>query len=934
MRGLATIALGLAVIASGCRGESKKSSVRIAGVAVTVAPIKQAHIVALAIEGGDRVVGDGRTDDEGKFDLQLAPFSGALRIEVRGDRGGTTEEPILKRPIELSVSDCLTLLVPNTELGRPIEGLVISPWTTFLATRATLDAKLNDKPLIETLAHNVELFTNHFAGRSFMESTPLPLDAPTNGLSSGALHGLAVSGIALVGHELGRTLGITPGGLLNVVSLTSMLTDDLQDLVFDGTRTGASIMLFNDKVLSRDFLRTDMASALGSFLVSSANLSGLTTNDVGVILSTIALDQSLLFSPFDNSLVSTGDGPTITLTSPLLNATVGTKTKLSGQAESVRGVLAVEITLDDKTISDAAQRVNNQKLVWNQELEFNDGFHRLVVKATDSTNVTSSLVVTFASDKTAPTIDFSFCHAFDDEKRRPTVSFDAGAVTNWAGPVPDFGCTDAALAHVDSAAPTFAFRSYAELAKRNDTASLFAVVVKDPGDIATKPEALVVTAQLFDGVNAIGNPVPLKQTSATDSTRRVYLSAEMFGDAFLSLHGDKGVELRVRAEDSQKNVTERAFFFTFNARATPLPTKGETLVAGSSDLISTYRFVDNNIQRLVDPTIVLPQGVFVHRRFLVRNVSDREVRFGVQINNAEAKFLRRRWQGLVAGEEVNPVNLGITAPPDGECEIASPSRTQSSFPANPPIWVIAAGTAPYCAHAEDFLGEGVPASSTVPFRMLVNGLDGAPIAVDAAKQEWAIPPGATYRLTFGFEQPSFGDEQNVECLPTYGPGASNILGDVTNWNNGSPIFYRALSYSRTPVVAVGGIVSRREMYTLYTPTTDNMHTKTTATGYGFVDCTGISCTGAGCLGPSNALLLRVKYGNYATHLAMSRMFWERSIDRSGHSLLRTTSHIVGNPVATDATFTLPEEDFDLARNHPNTAPPADVVRYTIGDLLP
>src|SRR5687767_6140887 len=100
-----------------CRTNAPVGHIRVAGTAYTVAPIKQAHVVVKAIEGEERVVGDAMTDDEGKFDIELAPFSGAARIEVLGDRGGITEEPLVRRPIELSVTDRLTLLVTNVELG-------------------------------------------------------------------------------------------------------------------------------------------------------------------------------------------------------------------------------------------------------------------------------------------------------------------------------------------------------------------------------------------------------------------------------------------------------------------------------------------------------------------------------------------------------------------------------------------------------------------------------------------------------------------------------------------------------------------------------------------------------------------------------------------------------------------------------------------------
>ena len=67
-------------------------------------------------------------------------------------------------------------------------------------------------------------------------------------------------------------------------------------------------------------------------------------------------------------------------------------------------------------------------------------------------------------------------------------------------------------------------------------------------------------------------------------------------------------------------------------------------------------------------------------------------------------------------------------------------------------------------NAEDFLGDGVTATTSVPWRVLVRTLGGATVVLDAVKQEWAIPPGAVERITLGFDQPSFGDEQILARL--------------------------------------------------------------------------------------------------------------------------------------------------------------------------
>lgn len=162
-------------------------------------------------------------------------------IEVLGDKGGSTKEPVSQKPLQLSYTDKLAAMVADIRLGQRVDGIIVSPWSSMITARALWDAESNKTPIADALVSSARVFLDHFAGIAFLGSDPVdPAADVTGGLPSGAIHGFITCGLAEMGADMSRRLRLSEGNfLINVLSVTQWLA--WQDLRADGRFDGRGV---------------------------------------------------------------------------------------------------------------------------------------------------------------------------------------------------------------------------------------------------------------------------------------------------------------------------------------------------------------------------------------------------------------------------------------------------------------------------------------------------------------------------------------------------------------------------------------------------------------------------------------------------------------------------------------------------------------------
>lgn len=927
--------------------------------AVLIAPIANAHYrisylpktldkaVSTSMSPSNEILGEGKTDKDGRLDTKLTNAEGALLIEVLGDQGGLSQEPISNDQLALSPSDHLMAIIPDAKLAQKYDNLLVSPWSTLIAARTLWGVRNAQKSYADAFQETYDLFVKSFGGQDFINAVPMdPSIAPTNGLSSGALHGLITTALTAAGDESSRRLGLTPGGLINLLSLTRMLSDDLlADGKFDGNGSNGIIRLIDDERLDIELTRKTMAAALGTYLTSPANKSGVKLSDMTATIAAIGGSYSQLYGDYvpgspQTQSKDTSQGPVITLSSPVQDGAYHGKIIIVGSAESDIGVSGVEISVDDQVIS-SGQRSSNNKIDWTEEITPEDGFHNVKISSRDAYGKENKSTVTFSVDNTAPKLAFSDCKAYDDAQRGFEVKIETSSV-RWLNAVQDFNCNLSALQPQNNQ-PFFVFRTFADLAKDISTSSFISIIPSDgEGKIKTPSDQLIVTAGLYQNGKLIGSVQKIPAVPGQTS-RDIYLSSAVFGIDMLKISGKSPTELRLNVRDTLGNESILSLWFQFDILPTPLGITADTIDLSEKEDVERYSFENANLSDLVNPNLGLAHNLFVMRRYRLKNISDRDAVFNLSgWEQQQVQVQLKRWQGLVAGHKDFPpasqwFSYGISLPDNiKNCytQVTGdvwPFVAQDWIKDNMPVIISVNNGAPQCVLTNDFLAGGISKNTAVSWRILVLDEAKQRIVDPASGQtDYLIPSGQTFQILVGFAQPYLNGESANFCKFAYGIPVNLMTYTVA---------HAGIEFTPMPLLAPGGIFDSREMYTPHPSGNPDLRW----TGTGYVDCMGVKCGFAGCYkSPDPANQLKGHYaimafrgdreGDYYIQL-LSRMFVEHSLTMNGHVTLKSSLRLPSNEVSHDHLLRLVDPDVNLnfVRINPNP-PPNHIIRYTKSNL--
>lgn len=953
------IAITFLSILTSCRPRAQSSATTIAGQVILLAPVSGVYVRVINYRptGIEDIIGETVTNEKGEFSFNLNDGEGTIRIEALGTRGGNTKEPISNIDLSLSNADTLMLIKNNIELGGKFENLIISPWTTLVAAKALWDAKTQQKEIGEAYENASRQFSQHFGNRSFFESAPAdPTVAPLDGLSSSALHGFAIVGLCAAGNDLSKSLKLRPGGVINTLSITRMLTDDLlADGAFNGIGQAGKITIIDNIGLGVEYTRHNLANSLGAFLTTPENRSGIRLTDLTPFMAAIKNDTSDLYAwplrkdeegpgtdPSADPVLSIGDGAQITLTSPRVNALYQGQVTITAQAQSNLGVAGFDVILDDKIISNGT-RINNNLMTIDQNFDVSDGFHLLKVKAKTTFGIESSVVVPLTSDKTLPVITMKRCVAYDDLKReKPGTDPFTVSVVQWKNPVIDNNCAPDKFTKENA----YRFNTYADLAQSNDTSSQLVLTIIDNGIIQTNSTQLKSTAGIYKNNRLITNTVTLMPPNDAITTHTLPLSRAFWGEGLMSASSQELLELRINSQDNAGNTAHASYYFFLNFIPVPLLVK-ELALDNPAELISTYSFEskEKNIAKIGDPTLPLVNQSFTVSKYEIKNPSDRTALIQLVLDDQLIEGELRRWHGLAAqdGSYDNTTRhyLPNYKPLGSEtCKNDIPATDTWKWGGVP------LGSDPFimaqlpsgehrCMRISEYMHlydprGGITLTTTTPWVInLVDQKSNEIIFPNPTTHEWILSPHGTFTLIVGFLQPDFGSHTSTTCFTRYAVPTDIYLGVA---------LYSLASYTSQAYNNHGGFLPYKPLAGFFgSPdwgTPDNLDRN-----FGEIDCLGVRCVGTECLiepekSNPNYMYLHVNRvdstGKYDaikdqylyryTHW-LSRVLIDHSVKLSGQtSIIKTALRFPFNTTEFSDFFPLPLKNFKLDYQSINPEP--------------
>lgn len=243
-------------------------------------PVANATVTAFAVSGGQvgSAVGTATTDASGAFTMNIGSYGGAMMLRASG---GTYKDEATGQTMSVAAGDMMTAAVPSVAAGTATTGLQLTPVTGMAQAMAQ---RMNGGM---TTANMVA--ANAAMGAYFSVSDILhvqPMNPLTPGSGAAASQDARNYGMTLAGmSQYAKTLGMSTSSAL----VTAMM-NDAADGMMDGTAAGTPIqmgmggMMGGSSMLPASAGSSSLAAAMSSYMNSSANLSGLTANDMAALI--------------------------------------------------------------------------------------------------------------------------------------------------------------------------------------------------------------------------------------------------------------------------------------------------------------------------------------------------------------------------------------------------------------------------------------------------------------------------------------------------------------------------------------------------------------------------------------------------------------------------------------------------------------------------
>jgi len=366
------------------------------------------------------------TDEDGAFTLDTGDFVGPLLIVVDS---GTYVEEALGTEVDFERGDYLSALIGDFDPSY--QGpVVVSSLTTWAAEYAEYMA-LDDPalPLADAAAQATEAISRHFGDIDLLGTRPADISAGVScsTLTEPVRYALYHAGLSQLAENISLDSGLTPGAVVNAISLTDQIADDISDGVFNGKK-GARKLLQGNYELSSYTVRTDLARAINDWLASQDNPCGVSVEDAFDVVDDLAEDDSYLFPEDDPVIPVDEQGPAIEFTSHEDGEAVAGTVTVEASAADPKGVAKFEIvapagaTDDDLSLDGISFDVDTTALA--------DGDLVVTLSAEDTIGNTSEGTITLVVDNTGPILEFVPASGSGTNETPLTIT---GIVTDAAG---------------------------------------------------------------------------------------------------------------------------------------------------------------------------------------------------------------------------------------------------------------------------------------------------------------------------------------------------------------------------------------------------------------------------------------------------------------------------------------------------------------------
>lgn len=283
-------ALSAMLVLAGCGGGGGVSAeVGTGGTgmisgSVTKGPVGNATVTAFALTGGQvgSALGTATTDATGAFTMNIGSYTGAMMLKASG---GTYKDEATGQVMPMAAGDIMTAVVPSIVGGTTTTGLQLTPVTAM--AQAMAQAMNGGMSPANIAAANAAM------GAYFSVSDILhvmPMNPLTPGSGTAASQDARNYGMTLAAmSQYAKSLGLSTSS-----AMATAMMNDAADGVLDGKagntpiQMGAGGMMGGSSMMSGVAGSSGLATAMSSYMNSSANLSGLSAADMAALMQRLS----------------------------------------------------------------------------------------------------------------------------------------------------------------------------------------------------------------------------------------------------------------------------------------------------------------------------------------------------------------------------------------------------------------------------------------------------------------------------------------------------------------------------------------------------------------------------------------------------------------------------------------------------------------------
>jgi hypothetical protein len=246
---------------------------------VTKGPLSNATVNAFAIAGGltGAQIGSTTTDANGNYTMSIGAHTGPVMLQASG---GSYRDEATGSLLPMAPGDVMAAVIPSMASGITVTGMQITPITSMAQARAQ---QMAGGMTPSNIAAANTAMGNYFSVSDILHVQPMNPLVPGSGSNAGAdarNYGMTLAAMSQYAKSL---------NMANTSALVTSMMSDASDGRMDGKKGSSPVSMTMGGMMGTSMMASTagtsgLATAMTDFVMSPANMSGLTITDVAPLV--------------------------------------------------------------------------------------------------------------------------------------------------------------------------------------------------------------------------------------------------------------------------------------------------------------------------------------------------------------------------------------------------------------------------------------------------------------------------------------------------------------------------------------------------------------------------------------------------------------------------------------------------------------------------